>query len=74
MPLLYDNFFDDVCLTIAIFTSPISQTQTSTTALAATSSDNALATRGGGLGGIDIPLLLYFLFWYVGNYYYNIVS
>eukprot|EP00956_Cyclotella_meneghiniana_P011162 scaffold15635_cov76-Cyclotella_meneghiniana.AAC.4 len=47
---------------------------TSTTALAATSSDNALATRGGGLGGIDIPLLLYFLFWYVGNYYYNITN
>lgn len=33
-------------------------------------------TRGGGLaaGGLDIPLLLYFLFWYVGNYYYNITN
>jgi len=26
------------------------------------------------LGGIDIPLLLYFLFWYIGNYYYNITN
>jgi solute carrier family 35 protein E1 len=34
-----------------------------------------LKTRGGGaLGGVDIPLMLYFLFWYVGNYYYNITN
>lgn len=26
-------------------------------------------TRG---GGVDVPLLLYFFFWYLGNYYYNI--
>jgi hypothetical protein len=24
------------------------------------------------LGGLDIPLLAYFFFWYLGNYYYNI--
>ena len=29
-----------------------------------------MKSRGGA--GIDIPLMLYFLFWYVGNYYYNI--
>lgn len=41
-------------------------------ALEASSSD-AVSTRGGGfLGGVDIPLMLYFLFWYVGNYYYNV--
>merc|ERR1719254_290859 len=34
-----------------------------------------MTTRGGGaLGGIDIPLMLYFFFWYVGNYYYNITN
>lgn len=26
------------------------------------------------MSGIDIPLMLYFLFWYVGNYYYNITN
>jgi len=33
-------------------------------------SGDAMKSRGGA--GIDIPLMLYFLFWYVGNYYYNI--
>jgi len=49
----------------------------STTSLAAsaTASSDAISTRGGGaLGGIDVPLMLYFLFWYVGNYYYNITN
>lgn len=50
----------------------------SSSALAAAtsaSSSSALSTRGGGtLDNIDVPLMLYFLFWYVGNYYYNIVS
>lgn len=33
-------------------------------------SGDAIATKGGGfLGGVDVPLLLYFFFWYVGNYY-----
>jgi len=36
---------------------------------------DVMRTRGGGgLGGIDVPLMLYFLFWYVGNYYYNITN
>jgi len=26
------------------------------------------------LSGIDVPLLLYFAFWYLGNYYYNITN
>jgi len=38
----------------------------------------ALSARGGGpldsLKNVDLPLLLYFLFWYVGNYYYNITN
>ena len=39
------------------------------------SSDGALEKRGGGaLSGIDIPLMLYFAFWYVGNYFYNITN
>jgi len=38
------------------------------------SSGDALKTRGGVLGGIDIPLMLYFLFWYLGNYFYNITN
>ena len=28
--------------------------------------------KKGMLGGLDIPLLAYFFFWYLGNYYYNI--
>jgi len=38
------------------------------------SSGDALKTRGGVLGGIDVPLMLYFLFWYLGNYFYNITN
>jgi len=40
-------------------------------------SGDALAVKGGALSklkGLDIPLMLYFLFWYVGNYYYNITN
>ncbi len=44
------------------------------TAAASSSTSKALSSRGGGMGGVDVPLMLYFLFWYVGNYYYNIVS
>jgi len=44
----------------------------------AVDSGDALSTRGGGalssLKSVDIPLLLYFLFWYVVNYYYNITN
>jgi len=36
-------------------------------------SSDAMKVKGGG-SGIDIPLMLYFLFWYVGNYYYNITN
>lgn len=37
-------------------------------------SDDALAVKGGfsALKSIDIPLIIYFVLWYVGNYYYNI--
>lgn len=42
-------------------------------ALKSGASSEAISTRGGA-GGIDIPLMLYFLFWYVGNYYYNITN
>jgi len=41
------------------------------------SSDKALSLQGGSLGflgGVDVPLLLYFFFWYVGNYYYNLTN
>jgi len=40
-------------------------------------SSAAVASRGGfvdGLKNVDIPLMVYFLFWYVGNYYYNITN
>lgn len=37
-------------------------------------SSDALGKRGGALGGIDIPLLIYFGLWYVGNYFYNITN
>eukprot|EP00557_Chaetoceros_sp_GSL56_P011490 CAMPEP_0176486372 /NCGR_PEP_ID=MMETSP0200_2-20121128/5532_1 /TAXON_ID=947934 /ORGANISM="Chaetoceros sp., Strain GSL56" /LENGTH=386 /DNA_ID=CAMNT_0017883067 /DNA_START=111 /DNA_END=1271 /DNA_ORIENTATION=+ len=45
-------------------------------ALRSEASSDAVDSRGGAgaLGGIDIPLMLYFLFWYVGNYYYNITN
>jgi len=48
-------------------------------ALRAESSSSNLSARGGGVGagalkGIDVPLLTYFLLWYVGNYYYNITN
>lgn len=43
------------------------------TAVAATgSNDSAMSTRGGGAKGIDVPLMIYFALWYLGNYYYNI--
>ena len=31
-------------------------------------------SKGGGVGGIDTGLAVYFFFWYLGNYYYNIVN
>jgi len=37
----------------------------------ASGSGEAVKTRG---GGIDIALMLYFLFWYAGNYCYNITN
>lgn len=40
----------------------------------ASGSSDALQKRGGTILGIDIPLMLYFLFWYVGNYFYNITN
>ena len=46
-----------------------------TSLAAATGEDVAAAPRGGGaLGSIDIPLLIYFALWYLGNYYYNITN
>jgi len=46
-----------------------------TDAAAASSTDGALAARGGGEGaGLDVPLLIYFALWYLGNYYYNITN
>lgn len=39
------------------------------------SSSDALTVKGGGpLSGIDIPLMMYFAFWYLGNYFYNITN
>merc|ERR1711935_1247080 len=37
-------------------------------------SGDAIKTRGGALGSVDVPLMLYFLFWYLGNYFYNITN
>jgi len=35
----------------------------------------ATQARGGGmLSGMDVPLISYFFFWYLGNYYYNITN
>eukprot|EP00979_Chaetoceros_neogracilis_P017838 scaffold10291_cov293-Chaetoceros_neogracile.AAC.9 len=42
-------------------------------ALQSEASSDAISTKGGGpLSNVDVPLMLYFVFWYVGNYYYNI--
>lgn len=44
-------------------------------ALKSSASGDAVSSRGGALSalkGLDIPLILYFVLWYVGNYYYNI--
>jgi len=38
-------------------------------------SADAISTSGGAtsvLKGLDVPLLIYFALWYLGNYYYNI--
>jgi len=41
--------------------------------LNAEASSDALSVKGGGaLSKIDVPLGLYFFFWYLGNYFYNI--
>lgn len=37
-------------------------------------SGDAMKSRGGSSAGLDIPLMIYFLFWYVGNYFYNITN
>merc|ERR1719321_604726 len=44
-------------------------------ALVATKAESAEVStteKKGFLGGLDVPLLAYFFFWYLGNYYYNI--
>lgn len=46
----------------------------SASAVASGSSSEGLSARGGGIGGLDIPLLVYFGLWYLGNYYYNITN
>ena len=50
----------------------------SSLAIAATADDatsGAMTRRGGAtIGGIDVPLLMYFGLWYLGNYYYNITN
>lgn len=64
---------------IASLSHDSNSASSSTTALAASvasaGTEDAMRTRGGGApGGIDIPLMCYFLFWYIGNYYYNITN
>jgi len=34
----------------------------------------SVPSGGGFLSGIDTPLVLYFFFWYLGNYYYNVTN
>jgi solute carrier family 35 protein E1 len=52
-----------------------SESSMALSATASAANSDAIKTRGGSaLGGVDIPLMLYFLFWYVGNYYYNITN
>ena len=38
----------------------------------AESAEVSTTEKKGFLGGMDVPLLAYFFFWYLGNYYYNI--
>ena len=40
----------------------------------ATQTKATQVSKGGALGGIDVGLAVYFFFWYLGNYYYNIVN
>lgn len=55
---------------------PLGALHATSSAVACASADesSAMSTRGGGgaLGGFDVPLLIYFALWYLGNYYYNI--
>jgi solute carrier family 35 protein E1 len=54
----------------------LSAASASSSALAAGGDGDAVMTRRGGaaIGGIDVPLLMYFGLWYLGNYYYNITN
>jgi len=63
-----------ICFTLS-FLKHHSNSNRQTQALQSEASSDAVSTRGGGpLAGVDVPLMLYFLFWYVGNYYYNITN
>jgi len=45
------------------------------TTMAVTPASSATkVSKGGAAGGFDVGLGLYFVFWYLGNYYYNIVN
>ena len=46
-------------------------TRSSQLVTAAPNRDPVRAVRGGGMAKFDVPLLLYFVFWYVGNMFYN---
>lgn len=56
----------------AAFVQHRQPTSTALSAAAAASSDAIQTRGGGGLSNIDVPLVIYFALWYVGNYYYNI--
>merc|ERR1719310_565086 len=42
------------------------------TAVVAAPKKRGFLQAAGALDGIDVPLLCYFAFWYLGNYYYTI--
>jgi len=47
----------------------------SSTSSSSSDDDGIMSRRGGAsLAGIDVPLISYFLLWYLGNYYYNITN
>eukprot|EP00592_Proboscia_alata_P008752 CAMPEP_0194362158 /NCGR_PEP_ID=MMETSP0174-20130528/9868_1 /TAXON_ID=216777 /ORGANISM="Proboscia alata, Strain PI-D3" /LENGTH=55 /DNA_ID=CAMNT_0039134835 /DNA_START=90 /DNA_END=254 /DNA_ORIENTATION=+ len=40
----------------------------------ASSSDAWMVKGGGTLSGVNVPFMMYFAFWYLGSYFYNIAN
>jgi solute carrier family 35 protein E1 len=57
-----------------VFSGAAADAKLATAGASARTSPVSMSTDGEAKGGLDVPLLICFALWYVGNYYYNITN